>query len=79
MGRPKPHSQDPRVYQIAAHIKKLRIDKGYTSYESFAYDHDLPPIQYWRLETGTNFTIASLLKILDVHKISLKEFFEKLE
>ena len=29
----------------------------------------------WRLERGTNFTINYLLKVLEIHKISLSEFF----
>ena len=61
--------------QIAEKIKQLRIDKGYTSYENFAYENDLSRVQYWRMERGTNFTIDYLLKILEVHKLSLKEFF----
>jgi transcriptional regulator with XRE-family HTH domain len=60
---------------IAEKIKQLRIDKGYTSYENFAYENDLSRVQYWRMERGTNFTIDYLLKILEIHKLSLKEFF----
>ena len=60
---------------IAEKIKQLRIDKGYTSYENFAYENDLSRVQYWRMERGTNFTIDYFLKILEVHKLSLKEFF----
>lgn len=66
---------DPRVHKIAKKIRQLRIDAGYTSYESFAFDKDLPRMQYWRMEAGTNFTIETLLKILDVHNVSLKSFF----
>ncbi|MGE0562765.1 MAG: hypothetical protein AB7O47_13180 [Flavobacteriales bacterium] len=57
-------------------MKQIRIEKGYTSYEQFAFDNDIPRVQYWRLETGTNFTINSLIKILDIHNISLKDFFK---
>lgn len=65
---------DPRVHQIAKKIRQLRIDAGYTSYETFAFDKELPRMQYWRMEAGTNFTIETLLKILDVHQVSLAEF-----
>jgi transcriptional regulator with XRE-family HTH domain len=68
---------DKRVLKIAERIKKLRIAKGYTSYENFAFDHELPRRSYWRLENGTNFTIEKLLNILDIHKISLEDFFSK--
>jgi hypothetical protein len=67
---------DKRILKIAAKLKKMRIEKGYTSYENFAWDNDLGRIQYWRLEKGTNFTMQSLLKVIDVHKVSLEDFFK---
>jgi hypothetical protein len=67
---------DKRIVKIGEKLKKLRIDKGYTSYENFAWDNDIGRIQYWRLEKGTNFTIKSLLKVIDVHKMTLEEFFK---
>lgn len=70
---------DNRIIRIAEKIKKLRINKGYSSAETFSYDYDLPRVQYWRLEKGTNFTITNLLKILDIHEISMKEFFKDID
>lgn len=63
--------------KIGLKLKKLRIEKGFTSYENFAYENDLSRIQYWRMEKGTNFTIKNLLKILEIHKISIEEFFSE--
>jgi transcriptional regulator with XRE-family HTH domain len=68
---------DKRILKIADRIKKLRIAKGYSSYETFAFDHELSRRSYWRLENGTNFTIEKLLNILDIHKISIEDFFSK--
>ncbi len=70
---------DERISQIAKHLRKLRIDAGYTSHEFFAWEHNIPRVQYWRMEKGTNFTIKTLLRILDAHKITLKEFFEGMD
>ncbi len=67
--------QEKNTKKIAEKLKQLRIDKGYSSYENFAYENDLSRVQYWRLERGTNFTINYLLKVLEIHKISLSEFF----
>lgn len=67
---------DPRIIKIAGRLKELRQRQGYTSSETFANQFDLSRVHYWRLEKGTNLTVESLLKILDIHKISLKEFFE---
>lgn len=69
--------QDEVLLQIGAKLKDLRIKKGYTSYENFAIDNDLGRMQYWRLENGqTNLTLKTLFKILEIHKITLSEFFK---
>jgi len=64
------------VEKISERIRQLRIEKGYSSYESFSFDHDIPRMQYWRLEKGkTNLTIKTLEKILEIHDITIQEFF----
>lgn len=68
-----------RVAQIGAHIKELRISSGYTSAEIFAYEHELNRISYWRMEKGANITMSSLFRILDIHQITLSEFFKDIE
>ena len=71
---------DHRIVEIAEKLQKMRKEKGYTSYENFAFDNELPRMQYWRLENGTtNFTINSLLKVLDIHKVTLNDFFNDLD
>lgn len=63
---------------IGERLKEIRIQKGYTSYETFAIDHDLGRMQYWRLEKGeTNLTMRTLYKVLEIHQISLKDFFSE--
>lgn len=66
---------DSRVVKIANKLKTLRIQKGYTSHEAFAWDNGLNRVQYWRIEKGVNITIKTLLAILDIHKIDLQDFF----
>jgi len=69
-------AKDKRINEIGDRLKELRIKAGYTSYVDFAIQNDIQPKQYWRLEAGeTNFTIKSLLRILDIHSISLEDFF----
>ena len=64
------------LIKIGERLRELRKAKGYSSYETFAFDHDIPRMQYWRLEKGkTNVTIKSLERLLKIHKISFKEFF----
>ncbi len=68
---------DENIRKTGERIKELRIKAGYNSYETFALDHNLDRKQYWRMENGSNLTLRSLLKILELHNKSLKEFFSK--
>lgn len=66
--------------RVGRKLKELRKKKGYTSHEDFAFDHDIPRVQYWRLEKGqTNLTMKSLVKLLAIHKLSVEEFFQTLK
>jgi len=66
---------DPRIIEIGKQLEILRKEAGYTSYETFAIDKGIPRMLYWRLEKGTNFTITSLLRVMDAHHLTLQEFF----
>lgn len=70
--------EDIRLQAIANKIRQLRINAGYTSHENFAWDNNLSRVQYWRIETGANITMKTLLKILDIHKMTLSDFFKDL-
>ncbi|NYJ28190.1 helix-turn-helix domain-containing protein [Allomuricauda sp. ARW1Y1] len=65
-----------RKKAIAKRIKELRINSGYSSYETFATDNGLSRKNYWRIEKGGNFNITTLLKITTIHGITLEEFFK---
>lgn len=66
-----------QLQNLANRIKQLRIEKGYSSYEYFAYDHNIPRAQYGRYEKGEDLKFSSLLKILKALDISLKDFFNE--
>lgn len=68
--------EDERMQKIANRLKELRKKAGFSNYENFAWEHDIGRVQYWRMEKGANFTMVSLLKILDAHKMSLEDFFK---
>ena len=72
-------SEDQRLIRIANKIKELRIQKGYSSHETFAWDNNLNRVQYWRIEKGSNITLKTLLSILDIHQINLSSFFSDLD
>lgn len=70
---------DPRLRAIGERIRQLRMERGYSSYETFAFDHGLPRVGYGRHEKGANLTMSSLLRILDIHGLTLQEFFAGLD
>ena len=74
-----PPKHEKRIQKIGERVRELRVKKGYTSYETFAFDHEIPRVQYGRIEKGVNFRIATLMRILDIHKITLEEFFKGLK
>ena len=71
----KKNSYDKVSKQIGEKLKAIRIAKGFTSYENFALENNIDRKQYWRIEKGHNLTLKSLIKILDIHGLSLKSFF----
>ena len=73
------NAHQKRIKKVAAKLRDLRKEAGYSSYETFANDHDLPRVQYWRMENGTNFRFSTFLNVLDKHEMPLYEFFDGIE
>lgn len=69
---------DTISYCVGASLKQLRMKAGYKSYEQFAFDYKLSRIQYWKMENGNNFTLKSLLIILNIHQIEVTSFFDSI-
>lgn len=61
---------------LGTRIKTLRKQKGYTSYEAFAYEHDIHRVQWGRYEQGQDIYFSTLVRITKVLGVSLTEFFE---
>lgn len=73
------HDFEGVIALVGAKIKALRIEAGYKSYEVFAWENDLSRIQYWKMEKGVNCTLKSLNKVLQIHNITIQDFFCSLE
>ena len=69
-------NQKQQLLKVGERLKDLRIQKGYTSYETFAFDHGLNRANYGRYEKGANLRVATLIKILECHNLSLDEFLK---
>jgi transcriptional regulator with XRE-family HTH domain len=73
----KPNQEELKA--IALRLKELRKAKGYSNYEHIAFDLEMSRSAYWRLETGANFELKTLIKICRLLKVSLEEFFKGID
>lgn len=64
--------------KLGKRMRELRIKSGYKSFETFAYDNDLPRVLYGNYEKGVgNITYRNLLKVIKALKVSIKDFFSE--
>ncbi len=74
-----PDKQIQLQIKIGKRLKQLRQEAGYKSYRAWADENSIEPKHLWILEAGkTDFKLSSLVKILDIHGITIQEFFQKL-
>lgn len=76
---PIPHQHLEILDAIGKKILDLRKSTG-LSLERFCSRNDIPRISYSNLESGKNFHMTTLLKVLDAHQEvnSLENFFKGL-
>ena len=66
-----------QLTKLGNRLRELRIERGFSNYEQFAFEHNLPRAQYGRYEQGQDLRFSSLLKVLKALDISLEEFFKE--
>ncbi|MEZ5017871.1 MAG: helix-turn-helix transcriptional regulator [Flavipsychrobacter sp.] len=62
---------------IGKRIRQVRKLRGYSSQESFAYEHDISRTQYGRYERGEGLHVSSLIKLVRIFDMTLAEFFSE--
>ena len=75
--KPAELSAEEMLQRVGKRIKALRIKAGHTSYEYFAYEHDIPRAQFGRYEKGQDLRISSLVKVVNAFGMTMKEFFSE--
>lgn len=70
---------DPKLVlkKLGSRIRQIRIARGYTSYEYFAYDHKISRAQFGRYERGEDMRFSTLVKIVEAFDMSIEEFFSE--
>lgn len=65
--------------KLGKRIKELRKAKGFKNNELFAFTHGISRSQYNRYENGEDLRFSTLLRLIHIHEMSVKEFFEGME
>lgn len=73
----KKHSEDDEIQKLAVRIRQLRIAKGYSNYEYFAFEKNIPRSQYGRYEKGEDLRFSSLMKLIKAFDMTPEEFFSE--
>ena len=68
---------EDQLNKLGQKIKALRIERGYTSYEYFAYEHGFSRAQYGRYEQGQDLRFSSLVRIVNAFGMTLQDFFKE--
>lgn len=68
---------EEQLTKLGQRIKSLRIAKGYSNYENFAYDHGFSRAQYGRYEQGQDLRFSSLVRVVNAFGITLQDFFKE--
>jgi transcriptional regulator with XRE-family HTH domain len=63
--------------KLANRIKSLRIKKGYSNYENFAFENDIARSQYGKYEKGEDLRYSSLMRVIKALGVSVEEFFSE--
>ena len=66
----------PELEFVSERLKELRKEKGFKNYEHIAFELGMSRSAYWRLESGENFSLKTLVKICKLLDVTLEQFFE---
>jgi transcriptional regulator with XRE-family HTH domain len=68
---------EDQLQKLGKRLRDLRIQKGYTSLEIFAYEHGFGRAQYGRYELGKDLQFTTLVRLVNCFDMSLEEFFQE--
>lgn len=70
-------NSEEMLQKLGARLKQLRIDAGFTSYETFAYQNNISRAQYGRYEKGQDIRFSTLIKLISAFGLTVHEFFSE--
>jgi transcriptional regulator with XRE-family HTH domain len=66
-----------KVAKLGQRIRSIRLSKGYTNAEKFAYEHNISRSQYAQYESGKDLRFSSLVKLTQAFGMTMEEFFSE--
>ena len=72
-----PLNADDQLQKLGKRLRDLRLKKGYSSLEIFAYEHGFGRAQYGRYELGKDLQFTTLIRLVNCFEMSLEEFFKE--
>lgn len=70
-------STQKQLQNLGKRLKELRKKKGYDNYEVFSYEHRIGRSQYGKYEQGADMQVSTLLRLIEIHGLSVKDFFSQ--
>jgi Helix-turn-helix domain len=76
---PLPAETEAVLQKIGERVRELRLKKGYTNSDTFAYENDINRSQYWEYEKGVDMKLSTLIRIAKIHGLTLQDFLKGLK
>jgi len=70
-----PLNSDEQLMKLGKRLRDLRIKKGFSSLEIFAYEHSFGRAQYGRYELGKDLQFTTLIRLVNCFDMTLSQFF----
>jgi len=62
-----------QLVRLGVKLKKLRLEKGFTNMDHFAYEYRFGRSQYAAYETGKDIRLTTLIRLANIHGLTLAE------
>ncbi|MFW5886909.1 MAG: helix-turn-helix domain-containing protein [Bacteroidota bacterium] len=75
MKKSKQQQKEEDLKKLGNRIRELRIQKGYSNYEYFAFENEIGRSQYGKYEKGEDMRYTNLLRVMRALGVTPNEFF----
>jgi transcriptional regulator with XRE-family HTH domain len=73
----EPLDAQDQLKKLGNRLRQLRLKKGFTNMDIFAYEHGFSRAQYGRYETGKDLQFTTLIRLINCFEMDLDDFFSE--